>query len=55
MLIFICIDREIIWQFYGIVLVLYILVEELKIGKNQKFSFNRKLRKRKFFLLLLLL
>ena len=40
-----------VWQFYGIILVLYILVEELKIGENQKFSFNRKFRKRKFFCL----
>ena len=55
MLIFICIDREIVWQFYGIILILYILVEELKIGKNQKFIFNRKFRIRKFFLSMLLL
>ena len=34
MFIFICIDKEIVWQFYGIRLVLYILVKELKIGKN---------------------
>ena len=34
MFIFICIDKEIVWQFYGIILVLYILVKELKIGKN---------------------
>ena len=34
MLIFICMDREIVWQFYGIIFVLYILAEELKIGKN---------------------
>ena len=51
MLIFIWINREMVWQFYGITLVLYILVEELKIGENQKFSFNRKFRKRKFFCL----
>ena len=34
MFIFICIDKEIVWQFYGIILVLYVLVKELKIGKN---------------------